>query len=287
MVLPAVVQLLVYASMESRISCAAFAFAGLMSASFAWAQSPPASDPYGGSNSTLSSGGLAPPGSGSTGQSGYDPRQQDSATQQSLNTADQKDSGRGLEFVWANAEAGFQYLSLNTFHANNLVDSQFVKTTQGGPLYGFGAGLRLIFLTLGARFRLGDFSAWQLWTLDAEAGLHMPIGRVEPYFNFGAGYASVGAFGGASSAINLQNSSINIHGWNARVGFGMDFYITRAISVGALMTGEMLYLKRSRTLTIANPTNDPRVAEAAKVYANDGSSIGGAATLTGVVGLHF
>ena len=271
--------------MESRISCAAFALAGLMSAPFAWAQAPPAApDPYGGSNSTLSSGGLAPPGSGNTGQTGYDPRQE-STTQQTLNTADQKDSGRGLEFVWANAEVGFQYLSLNTFHANNLVDSQFVKTTQGGPLYGFGAGLRLIFLTLGARFRLGDFSAWQLWTLDAEAGLHMPIGRVEPYFNFAAGYASVGAFGGASSAINLQNTGVNIHGWNARAGFGMDVYITRVFSVGALMTGEMLYLKRSH-INIA-PTGNPAVDEAAKVYANDGSSIGGAATLTGVVGLHF
>jgi hypothetical protein len=65
----------------------------------------------------------------------------------------------------------------------------------------------------------------------------------------------------------------------------MDVYITRVFSVGALMTGEMLYLKRSH-INIA-PTGNPAVDEAAKVYANDGSSIGGAATLTGVVGLHF
>jgi hypothetical protein len=113
----------------------------------------------------------------------------------------------------------------------------------------------------------------------------MPIGMVEPYFNFGAGYASMGAISG-SNALNFQSAGVNIHGWNARIGFGMDIYLTRTISVGALMTGDMLYLKRSQRLTIANP-NTPALQQAAQVYANDGSSIGGAATLTGVVGLHF
>jgi hypothetical protein len=262
---------------------------GLLVASGAMALAPEAiaqSDPYGssspGSSSTLNSGGLAPPGSGNSSQSGYDPRHQSGDTEQSLKAADESDSGRGLQFVWLNAEAGFQYLSLNTFHANNLVDSEFVKTSQAGPVYGLAAGLRLVFLTLGARFRLSDFSAWQMWTLDAEAGLRVPIGRVEPYFTFDAGYASLGAFGGANSALNLQ--SANIHGWNARLGFGLDFYLTKVVSVGALMTGDVLYLKRSR---ITNLPTDPALAAAAKVYANDGSSVGGAATLTGVLGFHF
>lgn len=274
--------------MERRMPSALSAILNLAWATTAFAQGMPAgSDPYGNSNSSLSTGGLTPPGSDNSVHSGYDTQQPSTTTEQSLETADEKDSGRGLEFVWVNAEAGFQYLSLNTFHANNLVDSQFTKSSQGGPLFGVGAGLRLIFLTLGARFRLGDFTAWQLWTLDAEAGLHVPIGRVEPYFNFAAGYASLGAFGGTSSALNLQNAGVNIHGWNARIGFGIDIYLTHAITVGALMTGDMLYLKRSTHATIPNPTNDPTIAEAAKVYANDGSSIGSAATLTGVIGLHF
>ncbi len=245
------------------------------------------SDPYG-SPSSLNAGGLTPPGSANGSPSGYDPRHQSYDTEQSLKTADESDSGRGLQFVWVNAEAGFQYLSLNTFHANNLVDSQFVKSSQSGPLYGIGAGIQLVFLTLGARFRMGDFSAWQMWTLDAEAGIHMPIGRVEPYFTFDVGYASLGAFGGANSALNLK--SANIHGWNGRVGFGMDFYVTKVFSIGALMSGDVLYLKRSKVSTLpVDPAlaADPAYASAAKVYANDGSSVGGAATLTGVLGLHF
>jgi hypothetical protein len=272
--------------MDARISTALVATAYIMLATSAYAQG--ASDPYGGSPSSLSAGGLMPPGSANSPSSGYDPRQQNAATEQSLATADDKDSKRRLEFVWVNGEAGFQYLSLNTFHANNLVDSQFVKSSQGGALYGLGAGLRLVFLTLGARFRLGDFSAWQLWTLDAEAGLHMPVGRVEPYFNFAAGYASLGAFGGANSAVDLQKAGVNIYGWNARLGFGTDIYITRAISVGALLTGEMLYLKRSKHLQISNPNLDPTTLQKVnQVYANDGSSVGGAMTLTGVLGFHL
>ena len=261
--------------------------AAVFATSMAFAQSPPSSpDPYAGSGSGLSTGGLAPPGSGTGPSSGYDPRQSQS-TEQSLKQADEKDSRRGLEFIWLNAEAGFQYLSLNTFHANNLVDAQFVKTSQSGLLLGAAAGLRLVFLTLGARFRWGDFSAWQMWTLDAEAGLHLPVGMVEPYFSFALGYASLGAFGGTANAINFQNSGVNIHGMNARAGFGVDIYLNHFISIGALMTGDMLYLKRSQHLSIPNPGNDPALAQAQKVYTNDGSSIGGAATLTGVVGLHF
>jgi hypothetical protein len=273
---------------ELRTCSVLVVIAGMASASVALGQStPPASDPFGTSSSGLSAGGLTPPGSATNSQSGYDPQQQDAATEQTLKTADEKDSGRGLQFIWFNAEAGFQYLSLNTFHANNLVDSQLVKSSQSGFLYGAGAGLRLVFLTLGARFRMGNFSAWQLWTLDAEAGLHMPIGRLEPHFDFAAGYAALGGFGTVGNTLNFQNAGVNIHGWNARMGFGIDIYLTRVISIGPLMTGDILYLKRSQHVTIANPTNDPMVAQAAQVYANDGSSIGGAATLTGVVGLHF
>jgi hypothetical protein len=70
----------------------------------------------------------------------------------------------------------------------------------------------------------------------------------------------------------------------------MDFYLTKAISIGALMTGDVLYLKRSKVSQLpVDPAlaATPGYANAAKIYANDGSSVGGAATLTGVLGFHF
>ncbi|MGC4070748.1 MAG: hypothetical protein QM784_39960 [Polyangiaceae bacterium] len=172
---------------------AAFAFSLWGSSVLAQGTTQP--DPYaspGGSG--LEAGGLAPPGSGSSPgtSTAYDPSAE--STEQTLRKADEQDSGRGLEFVWLNAEAGYQLLGLQTFKAKNLVDAGLVKSTQQGMVFGGGLGVRLILLTLGGRFRLGNFENWQLWTLDAEAGIHLPLGRVEPYFTVGGGYASLGAF---------------------------------------------------------------------------------------------
>ena len=100
----------------------------------------------------MQSGGLAPP----------PPMNEDpdsAATEEKLETADQKDSGRGLEWVYLNGEIGFEHLGLQTFKAtNNLFDSKVVPSTETGLLYGAGVGIRLVFITLGARFRMGSFS---------------------------------------------------------------------------------------------------------------------------------
>lgn len=240
-------------------------------------------------SSGLEAGGLAPPGVGvSPGQATYDPNA--ATTEQRLREADEKDQGRGLEFVWLNAEAGYQLVGMQTFSKNNLVDAAFTKTQQQGLAFGAGAGVRLIFLTLGARFRLGNFDAWQMWTLNAEAGLHLPIGRVEPYFTLGGGYASVGAFDAKSTTVDLKGADVSIHGWNARVGFGMDVYVTNVVTIGANLTGDALFLKRLKTdappqLPAGSDQALQRQVDA--VYANDGTSVGAAMTATAVVGLHF
>lgn len=246
-------------------------------------------DPYGNNSpSGLQAGGLAPPGVGSsTNSTSYDPNA--AATQQTLQEADAKDSGRGLEFVWLNAEVGYQIVGLQTFSKNNLVDAGFTKTQQQGLALGVGAGLRLIFLTVGPRFRIGTFDAWQLWTADLEVGLHLPLGRVEPYFTGGFGYASIGAFDASKTTIDLKGAGVNIHGWNARLGFGLDVYVTNVVTIGANVTGDALFLKRVKTDT---PPQIPGATQQQQndvntLYKNDGTSIGAGATITGVVGLHF
>ena len=231
--------------------------------------------------STLNSGGLAPP-------PAVEPAPEPTAptsTEQELTRADKEDSGRGLEFVWLNAEAGFQHLGLQTFHANNLVDAQLVQSTQSGMMFGAGAGLRLIFLTAGARFRLGNFDAWQLWTLDAELGLRIPLGALEPYFTFAGGYARMGSFN-ASSA--FSSDDINVRGFNLRAGFGLDYYLAKSFSLGANVSGDVLFLSRPK-VTTQQPTNnnDPTAQAAAQVYARDGTSVGAGFTITAVAGLHF
>jgi len=234
----------------------------------------------------LEAGGLAPP-TGSTGTT--DPYGASTPTEQELERAEREDAGRGLEFFWINGEVGVEHLGLQTFKAKNLVDADVVETTQTGLLFGGGLGVRLVFLTLGARFRLGTFSEWQLWTLNGELGIRIPLGSLEPYFTLGGGYASIGAFDTANVGADLNSAGVDITGFDIRGGFGLDYYFSDAFSLGVNLTGELLFLTRpgvdpSKLQAAGGATG---TQAAAQVYAADGSSIGSGVTLTAVVGLHF
>lgn len=229
--------------------------------------------------SNLESGGLRPPEAVDAAQPAPSDPAAPPSTEQQLETADREDSGRGLEWFWLNAEVGAQHLGLQTFKGDKLVDSTQVKTTQTGLLYGAGVGVRLLVFTVGARFRMGTFSDWQLWTLDAEGGFRIPIGSLEPYVTVAAGYASLGSFDSSAPA----TSKANAKGVNARIGAGLDYYLSNTFSVGANLSGDVLFLSRAKV----SGAEDSTVGNEAAVYSQDGSSIGAGASLTAVVGLHF
>jgi hypothetical protein len=226
--------------------------------------------------SNLESGGLRPP------EVVDDTAPVDPAAptpEKELEKADREDSGRGLEWIWLNAEIGSEHLGLQTLKANDLLDPKLVKTSQTGLVYGAGVGVRILVFTAGARFRVGSFSEWQLWTLNLEGGLRIPIGSLEPYFTVGGGYASLGSFSTTAPA----SSKADVKGFNARVGAGLDYYLSNTFSVGGNLTGDLLFLSRSKVAEADASTSGNEAA----VYAKDGSSIGAGATLTAVVGLHF
>ncbi len=247
-----------------------------------WGEPPPPEEqnPAG-----LEAGGLAPPGEGAPNPYAS---VEGMSTQEELAEADEKDSGRGLEFFWINGEVGYEYLGLQTFSANNLVDSGIVATTQSGPVFGGGLGLRLVFLTVGPRFRFAKFSDWDHWTLTAELGLPIPIGRVEPYFTFSGGYANVGSLAAKNS---VNSNDVDITGWNLRAGAGLDIYLSKMFTVGATLTGEVLFLTRPgvdpSAFADARAQAGTNEASVQAVYEADGSSVGAATTASFVLGLHF
>lgn len=198
-------------------------------------------------------------------------------TEVDLQKADREDSGRGLEFVWLNGEIGIGHFGLGTFKHDNLAAPNS-DTQQTGLVVGGGAGVRLVFWTVGARFRYAAFSDWKLWTLGLEGGLHMPLGALEPYATVGVGYASVGSFSGEGRVTPGPSDEFSAKGLDARLGLGLDYYLTNMFSVGLNVTGDMLVLSRS---AISDP------AFAGTPYASDGSSIGAGVTATFVGGLHF
>lgn len=211
--------------------------------------------------------------------------EQESAQQeQKLERAEKEDSGRGLEFFWMNGEIGVEHIGLQTFKKNGLLDTGVVKTTQTGVAFGGGLGVRLLFLSIGARFRMGSFSEWQLWTLGAEVGYRIPIGNLEPYFTLGGGYASLGGFGSDNIGSGLKSANVDISGYYIRGGAGLDYYVTPVFSIGATLTGELIGLSRPgvKQSDLTQPSGTTE-----SVYLADGSSLGFGGTLMAVIGLHF
>lgn len=200
---------------------------------------------------------------------------------------------RGLEWLWVNAEGGVELANLRTFNASvDKLTVGLTPTSGVGPVAGMGMGVRLLFVTLGLRGRVAAMQSsggkdWQLWTLDAEAGVRVPLNHFEPYLTLAAGYASLGNFGTAVSGLG---SGLDVNGANLRLGAGLDYYVTHAFSVGGVVSGEMLMLSRKgvplRDLAVAKQIGTIDDAKA-RVLEASGTSIGGALAFTLVAGLHF
>src|SRR6516225_4361105 len=108
-------------------------------------------------------------------------------------------AGPTSQHLWIDAQAGVESVYLQTFNADfDTVSVGLLPTSGVGPTANIGAGIRLVFLTLGVRGRVASFEdnsptqsvgAWQIWSLDGELGLRAPLGRFEPHGAVAVGYA--------------------------------------------------------------------------------------------------
>jgi hypothetical protein len=203
--------------------------------------------------------GTTPPGAG----------KQPTATEQQLAQSEREDSGRGLEWVWLQAEGGGALVSPASLSNDKLT---LPGTSDGGGagLLGVAVGARVLFFTIGARARLAFLSDYKLITVMPEVGAHVPLGRWEPYAFVGAGYATL------SGLPSLAGSKVSTSGFDARIGLGTDYYLTPTFSVGALLTSDFLFLGR------------PSLgATASHDAVTKGSGTGTALAGSAVLGLHF
>lgn len=176
----------------------------------------------------LSIGGMrAPDALGETGD-------QRSDIEKELEESDERDSGRGLQFVWLSADVGFQTLSLTALHDGGLF-AEGEPSGGSGLAFGGGAGARLLYFTLGARFRYATFSDFAPWSLLGEAALRIPIGKLEPYGLIGVGYTSVGGLTAAEG----------VAGADVRLGGGLDYFLSDSFSVGIQASGDLVFLSGS------------------------------------------
>jgi hypothetical protein len=217
----------------------------------------------------MQAGGLAPP----SPQSGpaAPQRAESGTTQRQLDEANAEDSGRGLDLVFFAVEGGFEHVALQNLHASTDLVAAGVRTNDTGSMLGATAGFKMLFFSLGPRFRFGHFHDWDLWTLDLELGWHVPLGNLEPYARLGGGYSRLTrSADGAPSA----RSDVTVKGYNVRLGLGVDYYVTNVFSVGALLTADLIGLSRAA------------IAQAG-FYGADSSALGLGFAGSAVAGLHF
>jgi hypothetical protein len=201
------------------------------------------------------------------------------------------------KIVWFDAEAGIETANLNTFTENfDAFSVGFLPRAGTGPAFGAAAGLRFVFLTLGVRGRVASFTddapshtvhGWTMSSIDGELGFRAPLGRTEPYLTLASGYTTLGGFG---SAVSGLSSGLSANGFDARVGLGFDYFLSRWISIGAAGSAEILALTRPgvpvREVAALPQTQTLDVAAVRFLEAN-GSTYGTALALTGGVKASF
>ena len=211
-------------------------------------------------------------------------------------TREKSDSWQGPmgQRFWVDARGGVESIELQTFSANlNSFSAGFLPTSGTGPTASVGAGLRFGLLTVGTRGRLASFESagnsgsWQVWTLDAEFGVRIPLDRVEPHFALAGGYSS---FAGLGNAIPDLGGGIEVHGADVRFGLGVDYWVTHHLSLGIDLDEQLLAVARDGVplgeLAAAREVGTINDAKARALEAS-GSSFGSALAVTGGVGAHF
>ncbi|MDP9148820.1 MAG: hypothetical protein M3O36_02600 [Myxococcota bacterium] len=200
---------------------------------------------------------------------------------------EEEDSGLGLEWVWLDLDLGGAYANMQSFSASTFA---LQKTESGGPVLGVGAGVRLLFLTLGVRARdLQLSSIGSLWQLDVEAAFHTRIWRIDPYLGARGGYDFVGSLnsGAVQVAGGGSSSDVAVHGFNVGPMIGIDYYFTKWVSLGVDADAQFLFLQRPPAPLPAGVDAAMLSRQMQALYRESGSAVGFAASGTAHLGVHF
>jgi hypothetical protein len=213
-------------------------------------------------------------------------------TTRKLDEAEQKDSGRGFELFYLDGQIGGSYINMEQFSSTTF---QIEKASAGGPMFSLGAGVRLFIFTAGVRARYNALSSFNMWQLDGELGLKVPISSLDFLIGLHGGYSFVGRLGDAAAATNpntpLATDVVSIRGFNGGLDIALDYYVSSTFSVGVGVLADFLLLKRPPVAPPANfnqlPVEQQNAIKSDPLYQQSGTSAG--LQLAGGLrlGLHF
>ncbi len=192
------------------------------------------------------------------------------------------DDGRTADLLWIEAGFGYAYADLVSFNADNFLPG--VDELEGnGFMAHVAAGLRVFFLTLGARGWLANFPQFDLWALVADVALRLPIPVVEPYVRFGIGYAFVGQ----ADYTKPMDSDVSVFGLVVEGGLGVDVYLNSILSIGAGLDLAFLNLTRQRVDMCSSSTASPDCNIMMIDFEETGDAAGLSVRAHGHLALHF
>ncbi|HSO33905.1 MAG TPA: hypothetical protein VLT33_15335, partial [Labilithrix sp.] len=214
----------------------------------------------------------------------------EAATTRKLNEAESSDSGRNFEIFWLDAYIGGSYIDMRQFSSDTLA---IEKAHSGGPMLALGAGIRYVLLVAGVRAKYNVLSAFNMWQLNGELGLKIPIDSVDLLLGAHGGYSFVGSIGegtvsAGSSSTPTNNDAVKIRGFNVGLDIGVDYYLTKNFSLGAGVFGDFLFLKRPPVAKPDGLTAEQSAAlDAEPLYQKSGTSAGMQLGAALRVGGHF
>lgn len=213
---------------------------------------------------------------------------QQQETTQKLDEAEREDSKRKFELIWLDAHLGGSYINMSQLSDSDL---RIEKASSAGPSFSLGGGVRFVVLTLGARARYNALAAFNMWQLNGELGLKLPISSVDLLFGLHGGYSFVGSLGQASVATQAtptDTDAVKIRGFNAGLDFAVDYYVSPTFSVGVGAIADFLFLNRPPVDKPAGLTAEQQAAiDNDPLYQKSGTSAGFQAGLFLRLGLHF
>jgi hypothetical protein len=189
------------------------------------------------------------------------------------------EGSRLTEIFWINGELGAAYANMQQFSAENLA---LTNPSGGGFMAGVGAGIRIVFISLGARLRWQKLSPFNLVQANGELLFKLPISKVDVIIGGHGGYSGVGTLNDLFASNATTNAaladSVNVKGWNAGIDLGFDYFINRYFSLGLGLTGDFLFLQRPKSGLPAGFDQLPPEVQAeyqnSDVYKYDGKSVG-------------
>ena len=177
-------------------------------------------------------------------------------------------SGRDFDLLWVGAEVGAAIVDLKMISYDQLLPSE-INVRETGLGFGAVAGIKVKFLSVGLHLAVGKLSEFDVWALNLDGQLRIPLDFLEPYVRLGIGYAFLGAFSGQTDM-----KDVTVDGWDLQAGFGMDLYPSDFFSLGAGADFTVLNLSRTASPTSVDLTQD-------------GAAVGVAVFLQAKAALHF